>query len=427
MIEKKKRVVITGMGIISPIGNNLQEFWENLKNGKSGVAPITRIKKDTHITKYAAEVKNFDTIHNLSIKEQRRLDLFSQYSLAASRQAIQHANITTTSVDPDRIGIVLGIGIGGFSTIEESYIKYLPSLTLAHESTDPKTVNISPFTIPKLIANIASSNIAIDMVFKGPCYALATACASGTDAIGNAMEHIRTDKADIIIAGGAEAPITHLAVAGFNALHALSTKFSDNPTIASRPFDKDRDGFVIGEGAGILVLESYEHAKGRNAPIIAEVLGAGMTCDAYHQTAPHPEGEGATRSMQLALSHSDIPPSDIDYINAHGTSTPLNDIVETKTIKTVFGAYAHKDLKISSSKSMTGHCIGAAGGIEAIVCALCIQNNFIPPTINLDNPDDQCDLNYIPNKGVHQNVQTTLSNTFGFGGHNGTLILRTPT
>jgi 3-oxoacyl-[acyl-carrier-protein] synthase II len=343
------------------------------------------------------------------------MDRYAQYSVYAAREAFEQAGLLDTQgvIDPDRFGVVLGVGIGGFETIEES--------VLAVYNKGPGRV--SPMTIPKMISNIGAAHIAINLQAHGPVYTVTTACASGTDAIGNAMRHIREGLADIMVAGGSEAPITHLGIAGFNVIQALTSNFNDDPTKGSRPFDKDRDGFLMGEGAGLLVMESLEHAQARGATIIAEVAGNGFTNDANHLTAPHPEGVGAAKAMQLALKDAGLQAEDIDYINAHGTSTPINDPTETLAIKRAFGEYA-QSVPISSTKSMTGHCLGAAGAIEAVASALAIRDNFIPPTINLDEPGEGCDLDYVPNTGRQQSVNAVMSNSLGFGGHNGVLVLK---
>ena len=411
-----KRVVITGMGVVSPVGNDIDTFWDALQAGRSGVGAITRFDTGAFTTRYAAEVKGFDPKARIDRREARKMDRFAQYSVYAAREAIEQADLWkdgALSCDPLRTGVVLGVGIGGFETIEEG--------VLAVANRGPQRV--SPMTIPKMISNIGPANIAINLGAQGPVYSVATACSSGTDAIGNALRHIRYGLADVVIAGGAEAPITPLGVAGFNVIQALSSAYNDDPTRASRPFDKDRDGFVIGEGAGILVLEGLEHAQARGATIIAEVVGNGFTNDANHLTAPHPEGVGAARAMEMALQDAGIAPEEVDYINAHGTSTPINDPTETKAIKKAFGKHAY-NVAVSSTKSMTGHCVGAAGAIEAIVGALSIRDNYIPATLNLETPGEGCDLDYVPNMGRSQRVSCVMSNSLGFGGHNGVLLLR---
>ena len=414
-----KRVVITGLGTVNPMGNNIADFWQGIRDGRSGVAPITRFDATEYQTKIAAEVKNFNAADFMDRKEARKMDLFSQYAVAASLEAMRDAGLmaedasTATAYDPTRLGVILGIGIGGFQTIEDSYWQLY----------EKGPSRVPPMTIPKLIANIGPGNVAIAINAQGPVYSLATACASGTDALGNALRWIREGHGDVVVAGGVEACVTRLGVSGFNVIQALSTAYNDQPEKASRPFDKNRDGFVIGEGAGILVCEEYEHARARGARIYAELAGSGVSCDANHLTSPHPEGRGAIAAVRMALNDAGLAPTDIDYINAHGTSTPVNDPIETSVIKQAFGDHAYR-LKVSSTKSMHGHLIGAAGGVEAIVCALAIRDQFFPPTINLDEPDEGCDLDYVPHRGVEGTIRTTLSNSLGFGGHNGVVILR---
>lgn len=408
-----RRVVVTGMGVITPLGNSVTELWEGLKAGKSGIGPLTRLDKEEYTSQIAGEIRNFDPSEFMEKKDARKMANFSQYAVSGAVQAMRQAGLDQESVNPERCGVILGNGIGGFEVIEESH-------RILFEK-GPRRV--PPMTIPKLISNEGPGQVAIHFGFKGPCYTITTACASGTDAIGNAMHTIQHNQADVMITGGVEGCITGLGVAGFCVLKALSTEYNDTPEKASRPFDKDRDGFVLAEGSGILVLEELEHAKNRGAKILAEVAGHGMTCDAYHLTAPDPEGDGAARAMKLALLEAGMQPEDIDYINAHGTSTPTNDPIETRAIKTAFGDYAYK-VKVSSTKSMTGHMVGAAGGVEAIIGVQAILNNFIPPTINLDQPDEDCDLDYVPNKGITAPVKAVMSNSLGFGGHNGVLILK---
>jgi 3-oxoacyl-[acyl-carrier-protein] synthase II len=410
-----KRVVITGMGVVSPVGNDTESFWQALKNGESGAGPITRFDTTDFVTRYAAEVKDFDPKERIDRRDVRKMDRFSQYSVYAAREAFEQAGLLDTEgiYDPERFGVVLGVGIGGFETIEESVI--------ALREKGPSRV--SPMTIPKMISNIGPAHIAINLNAHGPVYTVTTACASATDAIGNAMRHIREGLADIMVAGGAEAPITPLGIAGFNVIQALTSNFNDDPKRGSRPFDKDRDGFLMGEGAGLLVLESLEHARARGAHIIAEVAGNGFTNDANHLTAPHPEGVGAAKAMQMALRDAGMQPEDIDYINAHGTSTPINDPTETLAIRKAFGEHADR-VAVSSTKSMTGHCLGAAGAVEAVAGVLAIRDGFIPPTINLEEPGEGCDLDYVPNVGRSQEVRAVMSNSLGFGGHNGVLVLR---
>lgn len=409
-----ERVVITGIGVVSPIGNDLDTFRASLRAGESGIGPITRFDASDYATKISAEVKDFDTKQFLDRRDARKMDRFSQFAVVASLQALEQAALKPgESVDPGRIGVVLGIGIGGFETLGDAYENLL--------FKGPRRV--PPMSIPKLIGNIGPGNVAIHVNAQGPAFSMATACASGTDAITNGTTLIRGGIVDAVIAGGVEAIVTPLGVAGFNVIHALSTKYNDTPKRASRPFDRDRDGFVIGEGAGVMILESLTHAKARGAKILAEVVGTSMTCDANHLTQPHPEARGAVAAMRAALAEAKLNPEDVDYINAHGTSTPINDPIETKAIKQVFGSHAYK-LKVSSTKSMTGHCIGAAGGIEAIASVIAIRDGFIPPTINLENPDPECDLDYVPNRALETAVDVVMSDSLGFGGHNGVIILR---
>lgn len=412
-----KRVVVTGMGVVSPVGNSLSDFWLSLREGRSGAGPITRFDTTGFVTNYAAEVKDFDPSRRIDRRDARKMDRFSQYAVYATTEAWEDAGFagegTPASLDPERLGVVLGVGIGGFETTEES-------LRALHEKGPSR---VPPMTIPKLIANIGPAHVAIALGALGPVYSLATACASATDAIGNALRHLRDGSLDVVVTGGAEACITPLGIAGFNVIQALSSSFADDPRRASRPFDADRDGFVMGEGAGILVLESLDHALARGARIYAEVAGSAMTDDAYHLTAPHPDGTGAARAIKAALADGGMAPDEIDYINAHGTSTPVNDPTETRAIRTAFGAHAEK-LAVSSTKSMTGHCIGAAGGVEAIASIMAIHESFIPPTINLETPGEGCDLDYVPGTGRSQPVRAALSTSLGFGGHNGVVIFR---
>jgi 3-oxoacyl-[acyl-carrier-protein] synthase II len=407
------KIVITGLGAITPIGNNVPDFWESIQAGRGGIGPITRFDAEEYPSKIAAEIKDFKAGDYMDRKEARKMDAFSQYSVAASNEAMQDAGLTNGEVKPERLGVVYGCGIGGFNTLESSYwslYKNGPS-------------RIPPMTIPKLISNIGPANIAIAQNAQGPCYTVTTACASGTDAIGNALHWLRSGVCDVIISGGVESCITRMGIGGFSVIQALSTKYNDTPEIACRPFDKDRDGFICGEGAATVVMETLAHAQKRGAKIYGEVAGYGMSCDANHLTAPHPEGRGATAAMRMALADAGMQPEDVDYINAHGTSTPLNDPTETMAIKKVFGDHAYK-LKVSSTKSMTGHMIGAAGAIEGIASLLAMRDSFIPPTMNHNEPDEECDLNYVPNKGIKENVDVAMSNSLGFGGHNGILIFK---
>lgn len=412
-----EEIVVTGIGTVNPLGNSIPDFWRNVRNGVSGAGPITRFDASEFTTTYAAEVKDFDPKERIEKREARKMDRFSHYAVYGALEALEDAGLKIRSgdYDPDRTGVILGVGIGGFETMEESI------RALAAKGPG----RVPPMTIPKLIANIAPGHVAIHMDAHGPVYSLATACASGTDAIHNAARAIRAGECDVVVTGGVEASITPLGVAGFNVIQALSTKFADDPGKASRPFDSDRDGFVMGEGAGILVLESRSHAEKRGARIHAVVSGSSMTCDANHLTAPHPEGRGAVEAMDKALKAAAVDPGEVDYINAHGTSTPINDPTETKAIKRVFAEHA-STVRVSSTKSMTGHCIGAAGGIEAVVLVLSLRDQYFPPTINLENPDPDCDLDYVPNKGLSGEINVAMSNTFGFGGHNGVVVMRRP-
>ncbi|MCE1187719.1 MAG: beta-ketoacyl-ACP synthase II [Ignavibacteria bacterium] len=410
---KSNRVVITGMGVISPIGNTLAEFSASLKNGINGVAPITRFDASKFDTKFAAEVKNFDPLQFLDKKSIRRIDLFAQFALAASQMAYDDAGFTPASFTPERSGVVFGSGVGGIQTFHDQCVSYL---------TNGDPTKVSPFLITMLIPDIAAGLISIRFGFKGPNYCTVSACATGSHAIADAFMLIQRGSADVMICGGAEAPVTELSIAGFNSLRALST-WNERYSEASRPFDVDRNGFVMGEGSWAIVLESLEHALARGAKIYCELGGIGLSADAYHITAPEPEADGAIRAMNLCLQDAEMAPAEIDYINAHGTSTQYNDITETKALKAVFGEHAYK-LAVSSTKSMTGHLLGAAGGIEAIASALAIHEGFVPPTINLNQPGEGCDLDYVPNKVRYQSVNAVISNSFGFGGHNASLLFK---
>ncbi|AEJ62451.1 3-oxoacyl-(acyl-carrier-protein) synthase 2 [Spirochaeta thermophila DSM 6578] len=408
----KKRVVITGMGAVTSLGHSVSQLWEAVKRGECGIDRITHFDTTEYACRIAAEVKDFDARAVIG-KEARKMDPFSQFAVASAIEAMRDAGLADGGVDPERLGVVIGNGIGGFETLEDSF------RTLFEKGPS----RVAPLTIPKIIGNIAPGNIAMYFNAQGPCYTITTACSSGTDAIGEGLRLIREDEADVVIVGGTEAAITPLGIAGFIVIQALSTKYNDSPKKASRPFDKHRDGFVMGEGAGVLILESLEHAKARGARIHAELAGYGMTCDAYHLTAPHPEGRGAVKAIQRALGDAGLSPEDIDYVNAHGTSTPLNDPIETRAIKQAFGEHAYK-LKVSSTKSMTGHCIGAAGAIEAILSTMAIVDQFFPPTINQEEPDPECDLDYVPNEGKKGRIRAAISETFGFGGHNGVVVIK---
>ena len=411
----KRRVVITGMGIVSPVGNTISDAWDNLLNGKSGITRITRFDASALASQIAGEVRDFDITQYMIVKEARRMDIFIHYGMAAAMQAVKDAGIedvTNSEIDPDRIGVNIGSGIGGLPMIEKTDAVY-------HKKGPRK---ISPFFIPSTIINMIAGNLSIKYNFRGPNLAIVTACTTATHCIGNSARMIEYGDADLMVAGGAESCVTPLAVGGFASAKALSTR-NDDPDTASRPWDTDRDGFVLGEGAGILVLEEMEHAKRRKAKIYAEVVGFGMSADANHMTAPCEDGEGAARCMTAALKNSCLDASEVNYINAHGTSTQLGDIAETTAVKRCFGEQAKK-LVMNSTKSMTGHLLGAAGGVEAIFTALAIHHQISPPTINIFNQDPQCDLDYVPNTARKMNIEVALSNSFGFGGTNGTLILK---
>lgn len=407
-----KRVVVTGTGVISPIGNTISEFWESLCAGKSGIDTITHFDVTDFSTQIGGCVKNFDPEDYMDKRDARRMDRFTHYAIAATRMAINQATVDMDNIDRERLGVVLGTGVGGIETMEEQHKRLL--------RRGPGRV--SPFFVPMMITNIAAGQIAIAMGAKGVNTTVITACASATNAIGEAYRMIKDDKADMIITGGSEAAVSPLALAGFCSMRALSTR-NDDPKGASRPFDNDRDGFVMGEGAGILILEDYEHAIKRNANILGEIVGYGLTADAHHITAPAPDGEGAARAMALAIQDACIEPEMVDYINAHGTSTPYNDEFETMAIKTVFGEHAY-DLEISSTKSMTGHLLGASGGIEAVATILSLVNQYVHPTINYETKDPKCDLDYVPNKGRDSNIQYAISNSFGFGGQNASIVFK---
>ncbi len=410
-----KRVVVTGMGALTPLGNSVDEYWENLVKGVSGAAMITQFDASKFRTKFACEVKNFDPVQFLDRKEARKIDRFTQLALVASDQAMTDASLNKDNIDPDRIGVVFGSGIGGLITFQNEVTEF---------AKGDGTPRFNPFFIPKMILDIAAGQISIRHNLRGPNYAVVSACASSTNAILDAVMLLRLGKADIILTGGSEAVISEAGVGGFNAMKAMSER-NDDPQTASRPYDKDRDGFVIGEAAGVLVLEELEHAKARGAKIYCEVVGGGASADAHHITAPHPEGLGAKNVMLAALNDAGMKPEDIDYINTHGTSTPLGDIAETKAILHVFGEHAYR-LNISATKSMTGHCLGAAGVIEAIACIQSVVHDTVPPTINhfTDDPDLDPKLNFTFNKAQYRPVNAALSNTFGFGGHNACVIVK---
>jgi len=407
-------VVVTGQGVICPLGNDVEKFWERLIAGESGIGPVTRFDTAAYDTRFAGEVRDFKPETFMDRKDVRRSDLFVQYAVAATAQAVKQAGISDQVVDPTRFGVIVGSGIGGISTFEDQ-----------HRILLEKGPNrVSPFFIPMMISDMASGQVSILFGAKGPNYCTVSACSSGAHAVGEAYRIIQNSEAEVMIAGGAEAPVTPVSFAGFCSMKAMSTR-NDDPTRASRPFDSQRDGFVMGEGAGILILEEREHARKRGATILAEIIGYGATGDAHHMTAPAPEGEGAARAMRAAINDSGLPLSEFGYVNAHGTSTPLNDKFETQAIKSVFGDHAPR-VAVSSTKSMTGHLLGAAGGLETIICILALQRQVIPPTINYEHPDPDCDLDYVPNTARTVEVRAALSNSLGFGGHNVTLALSRP-
>ena len=410
-----KRVVVTGLGALTPIGNTLSEYWDGLKNGKSGAAPIKQFDASLFKTHFACEVKDFEVTDHMDRKEARKLDQFSQYAIVSAREAVADSGLIESQPNFDRIGVIWGSGIGGLKTFQDEVTNF---------AQGDGTPRFNPFFIPKMIADIAAGHISIEYGFRGPNYVTVSACASSTNAIIDAYNYIRLGKADAIVTGGSEAGVNESGLGGFNALRALSTR-NDSPETASRPFDAERDGFVLGEGAGALILEDYDHAIKRGAKIYAEVVGGGMSGDAYHMTAPHPDGIGARNSMIAALEDAEIDATAIDYVNVHGTSTPLGDVAEVKAITQVFGDHVY-NINISSTKSMTGHLLGAAGAIEAIACIMAVQNDIIPPTINHENDDPELDskLNFTFNKAQERTVNYAMSNTFGFGGHNTTIIMK---
>ena len=410
-----KRVVVTGLGALTPIGNNIEEYWDGLVNGKSGSAPVTYFDTEKFKTKFACELKNFKVEDFFDRKEARKLDKFAQYALVASDEAIKDAGIDLDTVDKLRVGVIWGAGIGGLETFQDEVINF---------AQGDGTPRFNPFFIPKMIADIAPGNISIKHGFMGPNYTTVSACASSANAMIDALNTIRLGYSDVIVTGGSEAAVTPAGMGGFNAMHALSTR-NDSPETASRPFDATRDGFVLGEGAGALILEEYEHAKARGAKIYAEIIGGGLSSDAYHMTAPHPEGIGVVAVMQNCLKNAGLNPEDVDAINTHGTSTPLGDVAELKAIKKVFGEHA-RDININSTKSMTGHLLGAAGAIEAIASILAMKHGIVPPTINHEVPDENIDpdLNLTLNKAQKREVNVAMSNTFGFGGHNACVLFK---
>jgi 3-oxoacyl-[acyl-carrier-protein] synthase II len=410
-----RRVVVTGLGALTPLGNNLHESWESLKNGVSGSVMITHFNTEKFKTKFACELKNYDPSKYFERKEANKLDLYSQYAHVASDEAVTDSGLDLEKIDKERVGVIWASGIGGLDTFYQAIKAFVEG---------DGTPRFSPFFIPKMIGNIAAGSISIKYGFRGPNFSTVSACASSTNAIIDAVNYIRWGKADIFITGGSEACINEPGIGGFNALQALSTN-NDEYKTASRPFDKTRDGFVMGEGSGALIIEDYEHALARGAKIYAEIVGTGMTADAYHLTAPHPEGLGAINVMKLAVAEAGLNPSDIDYINVHGTATPLGDVSELKAIKEVFGEHVY-NLNISSTKSMTGHLLGAAGAVEAIISIMAVVNDIVPPTINFSNPDPAIDpdFNLTLNKAQQRKVNFALSNTFGFGGHNSSIVIK---
>jgi 3-oxoacyl-[acyl-carrier-protein] synthase II len=411
---EKKRIVVTGMGAITPLGNSIEAFWEGLLAGRSGIRKLTAFDTADYPCKIGGEVEAFDPADWMDSKDAKRNDRYTQFAVAAARMAMKNSGLDVKDLaDPVRFGCIIGSGIGGLDTIEKQTFRLWES--------GPRRV--SPFMVPMLITNMASGVVAIEVGAMGPNYGIVSACATASHAIGDCLRILRAGEADVMLAGGSEASITRVGYAGFCNMKAMGTGFNDEPTRGSRPFDARRDGFIMGEGAGVLVLETLEHAKARGATILCEVPGHAATCDAYHITSPDPDGKGLQACMRNALRDAGITAEDVDYINAHGTSTPYNDKTESAAIKTVFGERAHK-LKISSTKSMTGHLLGAAGGIEAIACIQTIRSGKIAPTINYENPDPECDLNYVPNKGIEMPVQIAMSNNLGFGGHNATVVFK---
>ena len=407
----RRRVVVTGMGVVTPLGSTVDQFWSHLIAGKSGIDFVTKVNKDDFPAKVAGEVKNFDPLLYMDKKESKRMDLFTQYAVGAAKMAVEDAKLTIDETNANEVGVWVGSGIGGMATYEEQF----------HNFIEKGYRRVSPFFVPMLIPDMAAGQISIQLGAKGINSCTVTACATGTNSIGDAFKVIERGDAEVMIAGGAEAPLTNMSFAGFSTARALT--FNEDPQTASRPFDKNRDGFVRGEGAGILVLESLDSALARGAHIYAEIAGYGSTADAYHITAPAPEGEGAQRSMKQAIEDAGLSTDDIDYINAHGTSTPFNDKFETIAVKAVFGEHAY-ELLMSSTKSMTGHLLGAAGGVEAIASIKAIETGIVPPTINYETPDPDCDLDYVPNEARARTVDVALSNSLGFGGHNASLVFK---
>ena len=410
---KPRRVVVTGLGALTPIGNNISSFWQGLINGRSGAAPITYFDASKFKTHFACEIKNFDPLNHFDRKEARKYDRFAQYALVSTEEAIKDSKLDLEKIDKDRVGVIWGAGIGGLETFQNEVLNF---------ASGDGTPRFNPFFIPKMISDIAPGLISIKYGFMGPNFSTVSACASAANAIIDSLNYIRMGHADIIVSGGSEAAITIAGIGGFNSMHALSTK-NDDPKSASRPFDKNRDGFVLGEGAGSLILEEYEHAKSRGSKIYAELIGVGLSADAYHMTAPHPDGVGAKKVMKNSIINAGIKPDQIDYINMHGTSTPLGDIAEVKAVLDVFGEHSY-NININSTKSMTGHLLGAAGAIEAITSILAINNSIVPPTINHSVYDENIDskINFTFGKAQKRNVDIALSNTFGFGGHNACVV-----
>jgi len=409
-----RKVVVSGVGIVSPIGSDLKTFWANLVNGKSGIRTITQFDTSTYDCHIGGEVPDFDpTLYFKNPKDIRRTDRFAQFGMAAAKLALQDSGIDLEKVDRSRFGVLVGSGIGGLKSLEDQHTVLM----------NKGASRVSPFMVPMMIVNMASGLISMEYDLEGPNFSIVTACATGANSIGEAWRMIRGGEGDVFLAGGTEAVVCPLGIAGFCSMRAMSTR-NEEPERASRPFDRDRDGFVMGEGAGILVLEEYEHAKARGAEIYCELAGYGLTCDAYHMTSPRPDGTTVARAMQSALDHAEARVTDIDYINAHATSTPVGDICESNAIKLLAGAHAKSGLLVSSTKSMTGHLLGGAGGVESAVCVLSIKHGVVPPTINLDNPDPECDLDYVPKVAREKEVRLALNNSFGFGGHNATLAFR---
>ena len=409
-----RKVVVSGVGVVSPIGSDLETFWTSLVNGKSGIRTITQFDPATFDCRIAGEIPDFNpSLYFRNPKDVRRTDRFAQLGMAAAKMALQDSGIDLEKVDHSRFGVLVGSGIGGLKSLEDQHTVLM----------NKGASRVSPFMVPMMIVNMASGLISMEYDLEGPNFSIVTACATAANSIGEAWRMIRSGEGEIFLAGGSEAVVCALGIAGFCSMRAMSTR-NEEPEKASRPFDRDRDGFVMGEGAGILVLEEYEHAKARGAEIYCELAGYGLTCDAYHMTSPRPDGTTVARAMQSALDHAEAPVTDIDYINAHATSTQVGDICETNAIKLLAGDHAKKGLLVSSTKSMTGHLLGGAGGIESAVCVLTVKHGVVPPTINLDNPDPECDLDYVPNVAREKNVRLALNNSFGFGGHNATLVFR---